>query len=159
MEHGLIYFVIVICYILLAYGSCNVIAFSEGPFFIFSRFRSFISDINAHLGKAFRCMMCLPANFGWICSIFNWFLIPISFTPFNIAFGSYDNLWWLAALCDGALTSGSVYIIHIIVEYFEKMINYYEQNTYRDETNTEGFDDANGLLVEDITINKEKYNE
>jgi hypothetical protein len=113
-----------------------------------------VFEINSHLGTAFKCMMCLPANFGWICSLFNWFLIPIAFTPFNIAFGSYDNLWWLAALCDGALTSGSVYIIHLIVEYLEKMIDYYEQNTYRDESNTDGYDDSNGLMVEDITLEK-----
>jgi hypothetical protein len=150
--NGMIFLVVVMCYILVAYGACNVIVYGEGPFYIFSKFRSLMSNINEHLGKAFNCMMCLPANFGWICSLVNWFFIPISFTPFNIVFGSYENLWWLAALCDGALTSGSVYIIHIIVEYLEKMIDYYEQGMYRDESNTEGFDKANGLLVDDITL-------
>lgn len=152
---GIIFLAVIMCYILVAYGACNVIAYGEGPFYIFSRFRSLMSNINEHLGKAFNCMMCLPANFGWICSLFNWFVIPVSFTPFNIIFCSYENLWWLAALCDGALTSGAVYIIHIIVEYLEKMIDYYEQGIYKDENNVTGFDIANNLIVEDITLQNE----
>ena len=145
---------ILFCYILTAYGACNVIAFGEGPFYIFSKLREFADGVSGHLGKAFKCMMCLPANFGWICSLFNWFLIPVAFTPFNIILGNYENLWWLAALCDGALTSGIVYLLYILNEYLEKKIDYYEQNTYRDENNIEGYDEANGLLVEDITLNK-----
>lgn len=140
-------FFIFICYVIMAYGACNVIAFSDGPFYIFSRLREFADGISEHFGKVFKCMMCLPANFGWICSIVNWFLIPILFTPFNIIFHSIDNnLWWLAALCDGALTSGIVYIIYLLTEYIEKKIDYYEQNTYFEEGETE-----DKILVEDIT--------
>lgn len=152
-----------VCYILVAYGACNVIAFGDGPFYIFTRLREFANSISSHFGKLFSCMMCLPANFGWICSLFNWFFIPVTFTPFNVIFNGYDNLWWLAALCDGALTTGAVYLIYIINEYLEKRIDYYEQNIYRDETNVDGYDNAenNGkvLLVEDITLEKDKGNE
>ena len=102
-------------------------------------------------------MMCLPANFGWICSLVNWFLIPIPFTPFNIIFNGFENLWLLAILCDGALTSGIVYLMYVFNDYIEKKIEYYEQNIYRDETNTEGFDEADDLIVEDITINKNEH--
>lgn len=148
---------IIICYILVAYGACNVIAFGDGPFYIFYRIREWAHNISEHFAKVFTCMMCLPANFGWMCSLFNWFLVPVPFTPFNIIFGSYSNLWWLAALCDGALTTGIVYLIYILNEYLEKKIDYYEHNTYRDETNIDGFDSAEKdgkiLLVEDITIN------
>ena len=143
---GVFYLFVMLCYVLTAYGACNVIAFSDGPFYIFSRLRDFADSISEHFGKVFKCMMCLPANFGWICSIVNWFLIPISFTPFNIIFHGIDcNLWWLAALCDGALTSGIVYIIYLLTEYLEKKIDYYEQNTYIEEENN------NELIVEDIT--------
>ena len=148
---------------LTAYGACNVIAFGDGPFYIFSRLREFAHNISPHFGKVFSCMMCLPANFGWICSLVNWFFIPVMFTPFNIIFNGCDNLWWLAALCDGALTSGIVYLIYIFNEYLEKRIDYYEQNTYRDETNIDGYDSAENdnkvLLVEDITLDKDKDNE
>ena len=104
-------------------------------------------------------MMCLPANFGWICSIVNWFFIPAPFTPFNIILGAYSSLWWLALLCDGALTTGVVYLIYIINEYLEKKIEFYEQNTYRDETNTSGFDlMENKYIVDDITLKKNEGN-
>lgn len=146
----------IFCYIIMAYGACNVIAFGDGPFYIFTRLREWANNISPHFGKVFTCMMCLPANFGWICSLFNWFCIPIQFTPFNIILHDYNsNLWWLAALCDGAFTTGIVYLIYIMNEYLEKRIEYYEQNIYLNETNIEGYDNAisgNGLLtVEDIT--------
>ena len=142
---------------MVAYGACNVIIFGDGPFYMFKYLRNFAHSISSHFGKLFSCMMCLPANFGWICSLFNWFLIPVAFTPFNIIFSESRELWWLAALCDGALTSGVVYLIYIINEYFEKRINYYEQNTIGDETDIEGYDpmekDGKIILVEDITLN------
>ena len=103
-------------------------------------------------------MMCLPANFGWICSLINWFLIPVAFTPFNIIFSGFPYLWPLALLCDGAFTTGIVYLIYILNEYLEKKIDYYEQNTYRDESNIGGYDayDDNEkmIIVEDITQNR-----
>lgn len=149
---------IVLCYIFTAYGACNVIAFGDGPFYIFARIRETAHNIHPHIGKLFSCMMCLPANFGWICSIVNWFFIPVAFTPFNIFFKQYTNLWWLALLCDGAFTTGIVYLIYIINEYFEKKIDFYEMNTYRDETNTGGFDEMNNddrtFMVDDITRSK-----
>jgi hypothetical protein len=145
---------------LTAYGACNVIAFGDGPFYIFSRLREFANNISSHFGKLFSCMMCLPANFGLICSLFNWFLIPIKFTPFNMIFAGCCDLWWLAALCDGAFTTGIVYLIYIINEYIEKQIDYYEQNTIIDENNIDGYDYADEKFeVDDITKKEYSYNE
>jgi len=110
---------IILCYSIVAYGACNVIVFGSGPFKIFERLRKGANRINPHFGQMFNCMMCLPANFGWICSIVNWFLLPIAFTPFNILFDEFTNLWWLAALCDGAFTSGIVWLIHNVETLFE----------------------------------------
>lgn len=147
---------------MVAYGACNVIAFGDGPFYVFAKLREWSYDISEHFAKVFTCMMCLPANFGWICSLVNWFLIPVAFTPFNIIFHTYNDMWWLAALCDGAFTTGIVYFLYIINEYLEKRIDYYEQNTYRDETNIGGYDsaeqDGKTLIVEDITL-KNKTND
>ena len=149
---------VILCYTLVAYGACNVIAFGDGPFYIFANLRRITNNIHPHFGNVFSCMMCLPANFGWICSLVNWFFIPIAFTPFNIIFGSNEMLWWLALLCDGAFTTGAVYLIYIFNEYLEKRIEFYEQNTYRDELNTGGFDemdkDGNMFIVDDITKRK-----
>lgn len=144
----MIFLTFVLCYSIMAYGACNVIAFSEGPFHIFSNLREWAFNINEHFGKMFKCMICLPANFGWICSLFSCLIIKTPLTPFNIILDS-TNLWWLAALCDGAFTTGVVYLIYILNEYFEKKINYYEQNTYIEETQ-----DDDMILVEDITANK-----
>ena len=110
---------IVFCYCLAAYGTCNVIAYGSGPFRIFERLRDGAERIHPHFGLLFQCMMCLPTNFGLICSLVNWFFIPIAFTPFNIIFAGYPTLWWLAMLCDAAFTSGIVWIIHQIEEFFE----------------------------------------
>ena len=112
----------VLCYSLVAYGACNVIVYGSGPFRIFERIREWSSMISEHFGLLFQCMMCMPTNFGLICSLVNWFFIPVAFTPFNIVFAGYPNLWWLAMLCDAAFTSGVVWIIHHIEEWFEKMV-------------------------------------
>ena len=60
----------------------------------------------------------------FILSIINWFLIPVAFTPFNILFGGMTGLWWLAAIFDGAFTSGIVWLIHHIQEYFENTVGH-----------------------------------
>ena len=115
------YILTVICYIFVAYGACNVIAFGSGPFRVFERIRMWSNGISEHFGQLFSCMMCLPANFGWIFSIVNWFLIPmVALTPFNIILGGYVGLWWLAALCDGAFTTAIVYLIYVVDDFFEK---------------------------------------
>ena len=111
-------YLIVALYSIMAYGACNVIVFGSGPFKIFERIREWADDIDEHFGQLFSCMMCLPTNFGIICSLVNWFFIPIAFTPFNILFAG-TGLWWLAMLCDGAFTSGIVWLINTIQEYIE----------------------------------------
>ena len=114
MSSGLIIFL----YCLVAYGACNVMVFGSGPFKIFEYIRYWSDDISEHFGQLFSCMMCLPTNFGIVCSLVNWFFIPIAFTPFNILFAG-TGLWWLAMLCDGAFTSGIVWLINTFQEYFE----------------------------------------
>ena len=109
---------IVVLYSIMAYGACNVIVFGSGPFRIFEHIREWADDIDEHFGQLFSCMMCLPTNFGIICSLVNWFFIPIAFTPFNILFVG-TGFWWLAMLCDGAFTSGIVWLINTIQEYIE----------------------------------------
>ena len=109
---------IVVLYAIMAYGACNVIVFGSGPFRIFERIRDWADYINEHFGQMFSCMMCLPTNFGIVCSLVNWFLIPVAFTPFNLVLAG-TGLWWLAMLCDGAFTSGIVWLINTFQEYFE----------------------------------------
>ena len=109
---------IIAIYSIVAYGICNIVVFGSGPFRIFEMIRYWSSEINEHFGQMFSCMMCLPTNLGIILSLINWFLIPIAFTPFNLIFAG-TTLWWLAMIFDGAFTSGIVWLINTIQEYFE----------------------------------------
>ena len=112
----------IFCYCIAVYGMSNIVVFGSGPFKIFEHLRNITSNINEHLGQLFSCMMCFPANLGILLSLINWFLIPIAFTPFNIIFGSAVGLWWLAMIFDAAFTSGIVWLIHYIQEYFENSV-------------------------------------
>lgn len=127
MSGGMLIFL----YSIVAYGACNVIAFGSGPFRIFERLREWADGISEHFGSLFGCMMCLPTNFGILCSIFNWFLIPIAFTPFNIVFAG-SSLWWLAMLCDGAFTTGIVWLIHTVQEHIENKTTTSGEKIYED---------------------------
>lgn len=117
MSNGLIIFLYCIC----AYGISNMMVFSSGPFRIFEHIRSLSSRINEHFGSMFSCMICFPANVGWICSLIDWFFIHgTAITPFNILLNG-TNLWWLALICDCCFTTGIVWLIHNVESYFENM--------------------------------------
>ena len=109
---------IIIAYIFAAFGFCNMVAFGSGPFRIFERIRDWSEGISEHFGLLFKCMMCLPANFGWIVSLINWFLIPVPITPFNIILAG-TNLWWLAMILDCCFTTGVVWLLYVLDEWLE----------------------------------------
>ena len=109
---------IIIAYIFVAFGFCNMVAFGSGPFRIFERIRDWSDGISEHFGLLFKCMMCLPANFGWIVSVLNWFLIPVAITPFNIILAG-TGLWWLAMILDCCFTTGVVWLLYVLDEWLE----------------------------------------
>jgi hypothetical protein len=119
MNIGLIIFI----YCIAVYGLSNMMVFSSGPFKIFEKIREWSSYISEHFSTLFNCMICLPANIGWIMSLIDWFLLPtIGITPFNILlYGT--NLWWVALIGDCCFTSGIVWIIHNIECFFENIAN------------------------------------
>lgn len=110
---------IIIAYIFVAFGFCNMVAFGSGPFRIFERLRDFADSISEHFGLLFKCMMCLPANFGWIVSLIDWFLIPaVAITPFNLILAG-TGLWWLALILDCCFTTGVVWLLYVLDEWLE----------------------------------------
>ena len=114
---------IIFLYIFAVYGFSNMVVFSSGPFRIFEKIREWSSNLSEHFGTLFSCMICLPANVGWIASIIDWFLIPnLALTPFNILLVG-TNLWWVALIADCCLTSGLVWIIHNGVSDCESSAN------------------------------------
>ena len=97
-----------------------MIAFGSGPFRIFERIREWSEGVSEHFGLLFKCMMCLPANFGWIMSLVDWFLIkPVAITPFNIIL-SGTGLWWLAMILDCCFTTGVVWLLYVLDEWLEQ---------------------------------------
>lgn len=116
MSNGLIIFL----YCIVCYGLSNMVVFASGPFRIFEKIREITNLISEHFGQLFNCLICFPANLGWIFSLINWFLIPIPITPFNMLLVG-TNLWWLAMICDCCFTSGIVWIIHNIESFFENI--------------------------------------
>ena len=133
---------IILCYCFAAYGISNMFVFGSGPLKIFEWIRYLTNRISDHFGTLFTCMMCFPANLGLVCSLINWFFIPVALTPFNIIL-SGTNLWWLAALCDCGFTSGVVWLIHHIEEYFE--------SKGEKDVITEEVQDDDVIQVDDIT--------
>ena len=114
---------IIFLYIFAVYGFSNMVVFSSGPFRIFEKIREWSSSLSEHFGTLFSCMICLPANVGWVASIIDWFLIPnLALTPFNILLAG-TNLWWVALIADCCLTSGLVWIIHNVESFFESIAN------------------------------------
>lgn len=141
---------IIFCYCLVAYGLSNMMVFGSGPFRIFEHIRSLASSIGEHFGLLFQCMMCFPANFGWIMSLIDWFLLPkFAFTPFNIILAG-TGYWWLALLLDCCFTTGIVWIIHHIALYFENMAESADPNSIIVEEK-----DPDNIEVDDITRNHE----
>lgn len=143
ISFGLILFI----YIVFAYGFSNMIVFGSGPFKIFEWIRNTTEKMNPHFGQMFQCMMCFPANLGWLISIVNWFFIPIAFTPGNMLLDETD-LWYVAMIIDCCFTSGVVWFIHHIEEWFENLA---ENKNNGDFTGFEG-DDENIIDADDITL-------
>lgn len=113
---------IVFVYCIMAYGFSNMMVFGSGPFRIFEHIRNLTSRISEHFGSLFTCMMCFPANLGWIFSVIDWFLIKnIAITPFNILLAG-TGLWWVALILDCFFTSGIVWLIHNFESFFENIV-------------------------------------
>ena len=76
----------------------------------------------------------------------DWFFIKdIAFTPFNIILAG-TGYWWLALILDCCSTTGIVWLIHHIEEYFENLAENADKNSVIVEEK-----DPDIIEVEDIT--------
>lgn len=99
-------------YILLSYGITNIMVFGS----IFKEWRDFWEYFSpGFFGKLFGCPMCLSTWVGFFLSIvFNLHGIKTPITDLGMDFGFWSVLF------DGAFTSGSVWVLHTIQEFFER---------------------------------------
>ena len=121
MSNGLI----ILLFFILNYGMSNIIVFSNGPFHIFEKFRNLMSELSGQLGELFSCMICYPTWNGMILSALS-LILGVYFTPFTLLFnGEYVII---TIVLDGAIGSGSTWLIHNIEEYFERANITYTDN-------------------------------
>ena len=98
-------------YILLTYGFTNIVVYGS----IFEKPRTWLKSKAKWIEDLLTCMMC--SSF-WVGAILGWFVK----NPVNEIINFEDELWFIpiTALLYGVFTSGSVWLIHTIQEYFER---------------------------------------
>lgn len=108
---------IVLLFFILNYGMSNIVVFSNGPFHIFYKFRNLMSGLSDQLGELFSCMICYPTWNGMILSVVS-LVLGVYFTPFTMLLGNSHPV--ISVILDGAIGSGSSWLIHNVEEYFER---------------------------------------
>jgi hypothetical protein len=104
----------IILFLLTAYGITNIIIFGS----IFEGMRNFFIRINpSFLGKLVTCPLCSSTWVGFTMSFILGYLGYVNITPYGSL--GLDNIY-LRIYLDGCLTSGVVWLIHTLQEYFEK---------------------------------------
>ena len=116
---------IVFCYVIFAYGVTIIFTQGIGPFNVFFRLRLWAKNIGDNFGLLFSCPLCFSTNLGWLFSIFNWFILPINISPFNIILNN-TNLWWLALIMDACFTGAICKFIYNIDDYIDKSTPIFE---------------------------------
>ena len=101
-----------IIFMLLAYGITNIVVFSS----IFQPVRDLLDKVNpTFLGKLFSCPLCFSTWVGFVLSyVFSLIGVYTPMTTYGITYLP------LLIFLDGCLTSGTVWLIHTLQEYFEK---------------------------------------
>ena len=107
---SILYFSLIL-FIITCYGATNIIVNGS----IFNKFREFCNNVHPLLGKLFSCMRCTATWVGFIIS--GLFIILGIHTPWNSIAGNYPIL---VVILSGFLSSGSVWLLHTLQEYFDK---------------------------------------
>ena len=103
----------ILIFILVSYGISNIVVHGS----IFNGLRDFLNEKSPNFfGTLFSCMICFPTWVGFILSFVFQMMGYDSMSP--LASQGVDNIY-LSVFLDGCLASGSVFILHIIEEWFE----------------------------------------
>ena len=119
-----------IIFIFVVYGISNMLVYAAGPFNIFEKYRDFMHTMPSNLGEGSECMICTPTQVGIVLSVIDVLLWQFNFTPGNLLIGEYAEFWLLAIALDGALASGTTWLIHTVQEAVESITN---KNTQEEE--------------------------
>jgi hypothetical protein len=103
----------ILIFILLSYGISNIVVHGS----IFDSFRELMKEVSPNFfGTLFSCMICFPTWVGFLLSFIFQIMGYDNMSP--LASQGVDNIY-LSVFLDGCLASGSVFILHIIEEWFE----------------------------------------
>lgn len=110
----------IITFILVCYGLSNAVVFTDGPFYIFEKFRELMKKMPSNLEHGVNCMICFPFQVGIILSLLNSLIYKdVIFTPSQmLAFT--DDYFILGMLIDGSIASGTSWFLNVISEHYEK---------------------------------------
>lgn len=99
-------------FILICYGASNNIIFGS----IFEGFRNFIAKFGTggySIHKLFTCFMCLGTWMG--------FAVSTIYISFGITPPIQANNVFITVFLNGLLSTGGVWLIHTIQEFFERI--------------------------------------
>lgn len=103
-------------WVMLCYGLTNIVVFGT----IFTKFREFFnkwggsSNLFKFIGKFIYKIVTCPMCFGLYVGVFYGIIL---YSPTHQIFGTSEYISWFF---DGILSSGVVWIINSIVEFFEE---------------------------------------
>lgn len=106
-----------ILWILISYGMTNIVVYGS----IFNVPRNFINKVSidtqfpfhnlfVFISEMIKCMMCASVWIGFLLSV-------LIFSPTNVIF---STPLWISWFFDGILSSGAVWAINSIIEWFEE---------------------------------------
>jgi hypothetical protein len=107
----------ILTWFILSYGLMNIMVYGS----IFQGVRNFFKNwgdsqhapfkrIGGFISGILTCPMCFSFHGGWFLSL----------TVFSPTFALFDTPLWISWFFDGILSSGAVWAINAIVEWFEE---------------------------------------
>ena len=98
----------ILTWIIIAYGLTNILMYGA----ILDKPRTFIRSISKFIDDMFGCTMCLSTWVGFFLFIFYY---PLILVPYHFYYIEYI----ISLILTACFTSGAVWALNAIIEYFE----------------------------------------
>lgn len=110
-------------YVIVCYGVANTVIFARGPFHVFEKMHSYFTEHHPMLEELSSCFICSGWWYGLVFSAINMTFFPgTPVTPMAII-GIPSELWYVTLFCDGAFTSGALWLTHTCQGALEALHN------------------------------------